>query len=73
MGILSAWTCMCTVCMPDAIDPLELELESCKLPCEVLDVEPECSRGAASALNGVSVLVRRKNMRYGLRCTIPPF
>lgn len=39
----------------------------------MLGVEPESTRGAASALNGVSVLLRRKHMRYGLRCTIPPF
>lgn len=42
MGILSAHTCMCTMCMPDAIGPLELELESCELPCRcwVLNLSP---------------------------------
>lgn len=72
MSILSACTRMCTMCMPDAIDPVELELESCELPCGA-GVEPKSSRGAASALNGVSVLARRKHRRYRLRCTIPPF
>lgn len=37
------------MCMPDARDPLELELESCELPCGA-GVEPKSSRGAASAL-----------------------
>lgn len=63
---------MCAMCMPDATDPLELEVESCELPCGA-GVEPTSSRGAARALHGVSVLARRKHRRHGLRGTSPPF
>lgn len=49
MSVLCARTYMCAVCTPDATDPLELEVESCELPCGAA-VEPTSSRGAARAL-----------------------